>query len=146
MKLCDYKEHEIDISNGGTFSAAGIDKNFDTLEKLKAEIDKESKIKYKPLKGFVIGGRYSFGNDMTICEVTITRPNGHSRNKSFWITHADKKRETRTGVYLDTQHNREIASEAISKRKQAASLNKEANALLDSIRTEITLEQIGGEK
>lgn len=141
MKLCDYKDHAIDVSNSGTFTAEGIIGSFDTFERMQAKIDAETKIKYKPVDGFVFGnGRWSDSNEIT--EVKVMRPHGDPSRKEFWISDANKKRSTTVAVYRCTPENRAIAAKMIENRKAAKALSIEYDKLARSLDSNFILEQV----
>jgi hypothetical protein len=117
MILKTYKDFEIDISLYGKFSAAGIDKPFNTLEELTEAIDKASKIKYKPLDGFQLYQNKAL-------KVTITRPASSTYNGTprFWVKHENGKREILSYLVLDTPENRaliELWNEEVKAIKEA---------------------------
>jgi hypothetical protein len=123
MKITTYKEHEIECSESGEFSAEGVSGKHATMEAMKAAIDAATKIKYKPQPGLLIGGFDYFNSKIGISEVTVTRPHGHESRGQFWITTKDKKRATSGTVVCDTPANRVIADEIarLQKEKQVIS-------------------------
>jgi hypothetical protein len=141
IKVCTYLEHDILINEySGSFRADGIDESYNTLNEIKEKIDKESKVKFKPISGFILNGG-------KVSDVLITRPHTSTYNsniKSFWVLHKDKKkRETSNYVILDTESNRKLLAIYMEKFNARTELEKECKAINDEMKAvKIELEKL----
>lgn len=141
MLLTTYKDFEINVDIAGRFTTKGIYGDFDTLQKLFEQIDKEAAVKYKPIAGFVMNlGGYFAKDELTPC--TITRPHGHESRDTFWIKYEDGKRETSCNVFADTPENREKATEARRLMKMSNQYATQSRAIVATMRGNIVLEQV----
>jgi hypothetical protein len=137
--LRTYKEFDIYVNQSGTFRADGIDTEFKTLDELIEEIEKESKIKYNPVDGFIVG-------NSQVIDVLITRPHKPSystRYQSFWVSHKNiKKRETGYPV-IDNENNRKLVQKYIDNSEMMKQLMRENNELEKLMHAEpIVLEKV----
>jgi hypothetical protein len=143
MKLTTYKDQDIAVDTDGTFSSAGFGLH-EKYSDLIAKIDRETKIKYKPIAGIMFnnGGLYYGGTPSGIIGVKITRPHGHGSRKEFWYVREDKQRGTSGALYPDTPQNRNLATQVIEKFSAARELEKQGEAIRAQMNSNIILEEI----
>lgn len=146
INVCEYKNYQVNLNAHGMFFSEGIGDgytSFSTYEEIKKAIDEASKVKFKPIDGFIV-------RNQEVLQVLITRPYKPSYGTELhhWITHkSTKRRETTSSAIIDNEKTRSLLSEYLLNLKKVNEHQKECNSLLKLMRDEqIVFEEIKGKK
>jgi len=138
----EHKGLKIFVDDRGMFKVVsrGDIEQADTLEKIKARIDKALKSEQKPFKAlmFDTGSRWERQDIKGIVEVTVTsfteRGNGFRYGRECWIKgRGGRSKELVADVFVDTPENRRKMERTIVLAEKA----REATKALDLARDEI---------